>query len=216
MIKLKSIIETFDNWNSKYWIHYSNVDYLKIRGEGLSHFDLAGIYLFPYKFVLKDRHSLGHFKNKKFKLIVEINRGLKILDWGEMTAERLKELLTQMGHEDAFEELLKVNKFNVYRQEIESMENTEHANKLLRKLLVEPHHQDTWSSGWSLKKRPYTFMWNIFHFIYRNPMEWNAAFRKIGYDAIFDDTGAMWEGEVQLIVLDDANVKIIKTEPNDL
>ena len=39
---------------------------------------------------------------------------------------------------------------------------------------------------------------------------WNKAFRDLGYDAIFDDTGSIFTNEVQMIVLDPKKVKVIE------
>lgn len=38
---------------------------------------------------------------------------------------------------------------------------------------------------------------------------WNKLFRQLGYDALFDDTGAIFSTEVQLIVLDPRKVKVV-------
>ena len=45
---------------------------------------------------------------------------------------------------------------------------------------------------------------------------WNKDFRRIGYDAIFDDTGSIHTAEVQLIVLDSKNIDIINVETQNI
>ena len=42
--------------------------------------------------------------------------------------------------------------------------------------------------------------------------EWNRLFRDLGYDAIFDDTGTIFFGEVQLVVLNPRIIKVLDIE----
>lgn len=39
--------------------------------------------------------------------------------------------------------------------------------------------------------------------------QWNQALRKIGYDAVFDDTGSIFVGEPQLLVLDPRQIRVL-------
>lgn len=180
----KLLMESFKEWNSKYWTHYSDVDYLKIRASTL-HYDLAAIYLFPYNFISQDKHSNAFFKNKKYKLTVQVNEGIHILDWGGISIKGFQDILTQLGHDKEFT------------------------------LLYNTQNWSGKSGGYTLEKHPHKLMWRLLGHIFNGrPLEWNKAFRKMGYDAIFDDTGAMWEGEPQLIILDESKVKVVNTENN--
>jgi len=42
------------------------------------------------------------------------------------------------------------------------------------------------------------------------PGAWNKALRDMGYDAVFDDTGAIHSSEVQMLVLDPTKVKVVE------
>lgn len=90
----------------------------------------------------------------------------------------------------------------------------ESAVEMLKKMVPEKHHSayedeiqkasdpiDTW---WEMLKAYFV------HVKGRAAGEWNKAFRNLGYDAIFDDTGSIMGNEVQLLVLDPSKVKVIE------
>jgi len=90
MIKLRSLLrENFDKWNDEYWVHYSDVAYLKPRIEGsqsyYSNYAIVAIYLFPQKYLETLRHkTLAHFfSKKKYKILVKLKLGVKIFDLSE-------------------------------------------------------------------------------------------------------------------------------------
>lgn len=50
----------------------------------------------------------------------------------------------------------------------------------------------------------------------KNAGRWNADFRRLGYDAVFDDTGSIHTAEVQLVVLNPKIIKIIDVETQNI
>jgi hypothetical protein len=46
----------------------------------------------------------------------------------------------------------------------------------------------------------------------RRPALWNKALRAMGYDAVFDDTGAIHSAETQLLVLDPRKIRVVRRE----
>lgn len=50
----------------------------------------------------------------------------------------------------------------------------------------------------------------------KNIGQWNADFRKLGFDAIFDDTRAIHSAEVQLVVLNPKIIKIVDVETQNI
>lgn len=50
----------------------------------------------------------------------------------------------------------------------------------------------------------------------KNVGKWNGDFRRLGYDAVFDDTGSIHTAEVQLVVLNPKIIKIIDVETQSI
>lgn len=92
MIKLKYLLfESFGNFKSGQWIHFTDVDYIRPRESGQASVsnDPLGIYLFPEKIELPT--LLKHYwKQKKNKIYVSISSSIKLLDLSKLNNEDLK------------------------------------------------------------------------------------------------------------------------------
>lgn len=144
------------------------------------HQDPAGIYFFPEKFEAK-----GQWRLFPHKFRASVDR-LNVLD------------LSKLSGEDAAD---------IYEKVV-----PEGARKLSREdFVARPLHPspDPASTLWDALRE---------HFVLGKGRQggqagfgaWNRALRNAGYDAVFDDTGAIHAVEVQLIVLDPTKVDVIE------
>lgn len=94
----KLVMESYQDWSSDNWVHFSDVNYLKLtmNRSARAHNDLVGIYLFPEKF---EPHP--YWRAKKYKFIVKVDSGLRVLDISNMTDELANDLMGRMGVEPA-------------------------------------------------------------------------------------------------------------------
>jgi len=183
MIKLKSLIkEDFDNWKGGVWIHYTDVDYLKIREEDSQSEisgDPSGIYMFPEK-ATKDLR-FHFFKQKKYKMVIQITDNITILDLSRITKKTIED----------------------FGMDVEQLKQVVHypGGLIANKTSV------------SIPKA----FWTILRRQQNNGVEFRKLLMSKGYDAVFDDVGAIHsKNEVQLCVFDPSNLQILKIVPNDL
>lgn len=106
------IDEDLKQWDTQRWVHYSDSEMLKIAsgirdpktGEGAGfHQDPAGIYFFPETFLTRARTWM----EKKYKYVVTLKPGARILDYGAITDEQLDDLLQRTGAKEDFDDTLK-------------------------------------------------------------------------------------------------------------
>lgn len=169
MTFLSQVLADFNEWDTGTWVHYSNLSMVKISPKQF-HQDPAGIYLFPEKF-----KTIGNWKTYRYKHLLQLKPGVKILDLAHMDSKSCLALLEKMG--------------------IPASE--EYVNYI--KDTATPNSAPDQMWAWMVQK----FM--------GKPAKFNAALRKAGYDAVFDDTGSIHNAEIQLLVLDPTKVKLLKT-----
>ena len=169
MTHLGKILADFAEWNTGTWVHYSNLSMVKISPKQF-HQDPAGIYLFPEKF-----KTIGNWKTYRYKHLLQLSPGIKILDLAHMDSKACLDLLEKMG----------IPASDVYTDYIKNPSKSNSAPDQM----------------WA---------WMVLQFL-GAPAKFNAALRKAGYDAVFDDTKSIHSAEVQLLVLDPTKVKLVKT-----
>lgn len=180
MRRLARLTEDFAEWDTGVWIHYSKEPFLKVNPRQL-HQDPAGIYFFPEKFDAKGQWRLFPYK---FRVAVE---RLNVLDLSKLSGEDAADLYEKVVPEGA--------------------------RKLSRGDFVAPskyhHSPDPANTLWDALRE---------HFVLGKGRTggqagfgaWNRALRNAGYDAVFDDTGAIHSVEVQLLVLDPTKADVIE------
>lgn len=195
-----SVNESLSEWNSKYWIHYSDVDYVKVNplpSQGRR--DPRGIYLFPLKLDLTQKTIGVYWGQKKYKIVVQLKPGLKILDLISLSIKDCARILVELGHKDKVKML-------VDRRWVPSFagmpkDETHPSNIEYRKNMT---------------------LGNVFWQILRsvvfenNGVNFTTGLKKLGYDGIFGDENTICYDEIQLIIFDENNVNVIKTVPNTL
>src|SRR3989344_6954723 len=77
----KVLLESYNDWDHEYWVHYSNVPYLKVNYDP-SHRDPIGLYFFP-----KDFKPRLYWRTYKYKFIVHIKDNINILDLSKLSKE---------------------------------------------------------------------------------------------------------------------------------
>ena len=83
------IKESFEDWDTGKWVHYSDFNMLKINPSPF-HQDPIAIYFFPEKF--KPKASM--WKNKKYKFVITLKPTARVLDFSNITDEQLNSMLT--------------------------------------------------------------------------------------------------------------------------
>jgi hypothetical protein len=91
MIKLKALVESYDQYKNKRWVHYTSTPFLKFNPKQ-SHNDPSGIYLFPEEFKAKSDYWMA----KKYKFIVEVPSDLMVLDLSKLTAQEGYDILKKI------------------------------------------------------------------------------------------------------------------------
>lgn len=201
MIPLRSLLnETFDQWNGEHWIHYSDSNFLDVN-ENPTHGDPTGIYLFPQKLNLEKLLLKNYFGRMKYKMTVKISPNLKVFDVGNLNEKDCVKILEQLGHTDKIPMLTN----------LDWIFDTEHSLRFR-------YYTDRTLIPGHAKPSVQKLLWEILHeFIYKQrSSEFTNGLKKLGYDAIFDDIGAIMPQETQLIVFSKSKISIVKIEPNDL
>ena len=194
------IHESLAEWNSKYWIHYSDVDYVKVNPTpSQGKHDPRGIYLFPLKLNLT-KHTVGtYWGQKKYKHIVLINPRAKILDLISLSVRDCARILVELGHKDKVKMLVDrkwVPSFAGMPKDETHLANVEYRkNMTLGKVF------------WMILRAV----------VFKNDgANFTAGLKKLGYDGIFGDENTICYDEIQLIIFDENNINVIKTIPNTL
>lgn len=124
-----------------------------------------------------------HWLEMKYKFTVEIPSNLRVLD------------LATMSKEDCVNLLIKL--------QLDAKRGFDDTVNLIKKVGQEG----------SYYHQPADPMWEFLKEVYSTSYaKWNGDFRRIGYDAIFDDTNSIHIREVQLIILDPTKLKVLSME----
>lgn len=181
-----AVNETLENWNDKYWIHYSDVDYAKVNpNPSQSHYAPRGVYLFPLKLESLDltRNPIGEYwSRKKYKITVKVKHGLNILDLVSLSVKDCARILIALGHKDKI------------------------------KLLI--NHE--WLGSLPFHNAGHVLWIILEEKIFNDGRKFSDALLKIGYDGVFGDRNTIFANEIQLIIFDDHNIDVVKVELNDL
>lgn len=196
----KTLGESLRDWNSKYWVHYSDVDYVKVNpNPSQGGHDPRGIYLFPLKLDLTRKNIGAYWGRKKYKIIVQLKPGLKILDLISLSIRDCARILVELGHKDKIKML--VNRKWVPSFAGMPKDETHPANVEYRKNMTLGH-----------------VLWILLRGVVfeNNGVNFTDGLKKLGYDGIFGDENTICYDEIQLIIFDENNVNTIKTIPNTL
>lgn len=200
MIKLKPIIEHLGQWNKKYWIHYSDVDYLAINRK-YRHHEPRGIYLFPLNIKLP-RVLKSYWKDKKYKTIVKLPPNLNILDFSTIDIRKGKEILLKGGYPDLVDYMTKYEWIFKYKSGLNQYFDSDTKEKL------NPYKEI----------KPIQMFWGIVTRVIGDKSDEAITefFQEAGYDGIFDDTSTIMPLEHQLIIFDPSVIQVVKRIPNNL
>lgn len=192
------IQESLSNWNTKYWIHYSDVNYIKVHDKP-SHNDPTGIYFFPLNIGLTSMIK-HHWNKKRYKIIVSIKlKNLNIFDVSIQSMDNLADFLKNIGVSNGKKMLSNydwifdtdsVLKFGFHTDKTPVSQNR-----------IPTYHELFWEIL-RLKSK-------------RNGAVLTTYFQTNGYDGIFDDVGIICPKEYQLVLFDDQNIKIKKIIGNN-
>lgn len=180
MRRLAWLTEDFAEWDTGTWVHYTEEPFVKIRPQA-RHQDPAGIYLFPEKFEAK-----GGWRLFPYKFLVTIAQVKNILDLSKLSDKDAADLYEKLVPEGS-RELSRDDFLCVSRHPCPDRANTMWDH--VRNYFVLGKGRRGGQSGVGA---------------------WNRALRDAGYDAVFDDTGAIHSLEVQLLVLDPTKVDVIE------
>lgn len=94
---MNNLKEDLSKWNHKYWIHYSDVNYIKVNNHNPNHDDPLGVYFFPFTWEHKSMIK-HHWSKKKFKMIVSLKlENLNIFDISTKSVDDLSGFLENIG-----------------------------------------------------------------------------------------------------------------------
>jgi len=126
--------------------------------------------------------------NKKYKFTITLKPNTHILDLDSITENQIKMLLDATGATKYYE------------------------NSILH--YPPKDHKDIVKRFWDAMRN--AMVLNSKKSASGGKAKWNKIIREMGYDAIFDDTGAIYSAEVQLVILDPRIIATINRQPTKI
>ncbi len=136
-----------------------------------------------YLFPSEFKPKADYWAIKKYSFYVKLSPDIKILDLSNITAKQAEDILHKI------------------------IKTPDKLGDIIPRMYAAEKGEDKYN------KTPSDPFWEFLkNYFGGHYSEWNASFRKLGYDAIFDDSKAIHTMEPQMLVLNPTKIRVVKME----